>query len=218
MYNVETFYMLFFGFLICLFFDCLLYLSSGNQARWFKLHAIINTTIVGLTLDNVSMIFYNPQSGFDEKTFNFDGILTLSLHLYHCVFFKLRPIDYYHHGISVFVPIVLIPHINYRFNSLYYFTLSGFPGGINYYLLTCVKYKLIDKHTEKYFSACINSYIRMPLGCVATFYTYTAAINETDLQKQFSLGLMAFLIYANVCYFGKLSIENYGANMLIKND
>ena len=63
----------------------------------------------------------------------------------------------------------------------------------------------------------MNTYIRMPLGTIASFYTYTAGINETDIIKRNSLYIMSFLIFCNVSYFGKLSIENYGENKKLLN-
>ena len=203
---------LFFAIIMCGFVDLFLYIITGKKARWFKLHACINALIVGLTYNNVFMIVRNPQCGFDEKTTNIDGIFTVALHIYHCLFFQLKTIDYYHHGLSVFIPILLVPNINYRFNSLYYFTLSGLPGGLDYFALTMVKYNYIDKLLEKKFSSIINAYVRMPLGTIAAFYTYTAAVNENNIIIFISLNAMSFLVYYNVSYFGKLAIENHGEN------
>ena len=183
----------------------------------FKLHGCVNTIIVGLTLDNVYDMICDPQSGFDEKLNNIDGIFTIALHLYHCLFFKLKNMDYYHHGFSVFVPALLIPNINYRFNSLYYFTLSGLPGGLDYFALTLVKYNCLSKLNEKYFASLINAYVRMPLGSIAAFYTYTAAVNEANYIKMISLGSMTFILYYNVSFFGKLAIENYGESKKLLN-
>tara|TARA_B100000902_G_scaffold48234_1_gene55315 strand:- start:3500 stop:4156 length:657 start_codon:yes stop_codon:yes gene_type:complete len=203
---------LFFAIIFCGVFDMLLIIFSGWNARWFKLHACVNSLIVGLTIDNVYMMIQNPQCGFDKKNTHIDGIFTVALHIYHCLFFKLKTIDYYHHGFSVFIPVLLVPNITYRFNSLYYFTLSGLPGGLDYLALTMVKYDYMDKITEKKVSSLLNSYIRMPLGTIASFYTYTAAVNEKDPIIFSSLSIMCFLIYYNVSYFGKLAIENYGKN------
>ncbi len=203
--------------IICGFIDLSLIMLSGWKARWFKLHACINSLIVGLTVDNIYMMICDPQCGFEPKMNNIDGIFTVSLHLYHCLFFKLKGIDYYHHGLSVFVPILLVPNIKYKFNSLYYFTLSGLPGGLDYFALSLVKYDYISKLKEKQISSLLNTYIRMPLGNIAAFYTYTAAVNETDINKLISLGTMAFIIYFNVSYFGKLAIENYGENKKLLN-
>ena len=213
-----SFHWLFIGLLICGCIDAILVFTSGKQARWFKLHACMNSFIIGLTCENVYMMMMDPQCGFDPKYSHIDGFFTVALHLYHCLFFKLKPIDYYHHGLSVFVPVLFIPNINYRFNSLYYFTLSGLPGGLDYLALTFVKFGYLSKNTEKNFSSIMNAYIRMPLGTIASFYTYTAAVNETDMQKKVSLCVMCFLIYGNVSYFGKLAIENYGEKKLIKNN
>ena len=214
---VLSFHWLFIALFVCGCFDFILSITTGKKARWFKLHACMNSFIVGLTYENVYMMIKDPQSGFDENLSNIDGIFTVALHVYHCLFFELKPIDYYHHGISVFVPVLFMPNINYKFNSLYYFTLSGLPGGLDYLALTFVKFGNLNKTTEKKFSALMNSYIRMPLGTIASFYTYTAAVNETNLQKKVSLSVMCFLIYANVSYFGKLAIENFGEKKYIKN-
>lgn len=206
-------------FIICYMIDNILIISTGVKARWFKLHACYNTFIVGSTINDVYDILIDPNQGFNSQI-QVNGLAVLTLHIYHSIFFQLKPIDYYHHGISVFLPIMLVPNINYKFANLYYFNLCGLPGGIDYFALVFVKYNKISKTTQKYYSALTNTYIRIPLGIVACCFNYIAMLNETDTKIYYSLFIMGFIIYTNVLYFGKLSIENYAENkyLTIKQD
>jgi len=198
-------------FTVCYIIDNILIISTGVKARWFKLHACYNTFIVGSTINDVCDILIDPNQGFNEQI-QINGLAVLILHIYHCIFFDLKPIDYYHHGISVFLPIILVPNIKYKFASLYYFNLCGLPGGIDYFGLVFVKYNKMKKSTQKYYSSLTNAYIRIPLGIVACCFNYIAMANVTDREVYYSLLIMGLIIYTNVVYFGKLSIENYVEN------
>tara|TARA_B110000008_G_scaffold279648_1_gene327702 strand:+ start:4501 stop:5175 length:675 start_codon:yes stop_codon:yes gene_type:complete len=198
-------------FIVCYSIDNILIISTGIKARWFKLHACYNMVIVGSTINDVYDILIDPSQGFNHQI-QIHGSAVFILHLYHCIFFKLKPIDYYHHGISVFLPIMLIPSIPYKFVNLYYFNLCGLPGGIDYFALVLVKYNKMTKTTQKYYSSLTNAYIRIPLGIIACCFNYIAMLNQNNIKPYYSLLIMGFIIYSNVIYFGKLSIENYAEN------
>jgi len=217
--NYDILYLISIFFIWCYFFDTLLIFLTGNNARWFKLHACYNMFIVGYTIGDVYDIIINPQSGFNYKNQTI-GLAVLILHVYHCIFFDLKPIDYYHHGISVFFPILLIPNIQYKFTSLYYFNMCGLPGGIDYFGLVFVKYNKIKKITQKKISSLTNAYIRIPLGIVCCCYNYQAFLMVNDNIVLKSLMVMGIVIYTNVIGFGKLAIENYVENkyLTLKQD
>jgi len=206
-------------FLCCSFFDTILLYLTGPKARWFKLHACYNMFIVGSTISDIYDIIIEPSDGLTYKDTSV-GSAVLTLHLYHCLFFNLKRIDYYHHIISVFFPILLIPNIKYKFTSLYYFNMCGLPGGIDYFCLIFVKQKKMKKNTQKYISSLTNAYIRIPLGIVACCFNYKAVLMETDIVIILSLIMMGIIIYNNVIVFGKLAIENYVENtyLSIKQD
>jgi hypothetical protein len=199
-------------FVCCSFFDTMLLYSTGPKARWFKLHACYNMFIVGSTISDIYDIILEPNDGFNYRGDYSVGTAVAVLHLYHCLFFNLKPIDYYHHGLSVFFPILLVPNIKYKFTSLYYFNMCGLPGGIEYFCLIFVKQKKLKKKTQKYISSLTNAYIRMPLGIICCCFNYKAVLIETDIIIIMSLITMGLIIYTNVIGFGKLAIENYVEN------
>ena len=132
--------------------------------------------------------------------------------------FKLKPIDYWHHSISVFFPIILIPNIpKCRYNCVYYFIGTGLPGGLEYFSLVFNKYDYITRYQQKKISAYLNSYIRMPGGILACSYIYLNSFNINLIRERYCMYMLTFIIYCNVIYFGKMSIENYGENMYLKD-
>jgi len=213
--NSEWIYLLSFYFIICSLVDNFLVFFSGHNARWFKLHACYNFFIVGLTFDDIYSIILNPSTGFEYKDMRI-AFAVFILHFYHCIFFKLKPIDYYHHGLSVFFPAVIVPNICYRFTSIYYFNLCGLPGGIDYLNLVFVKEGYMTKITQKQYSSNLNAYIRIPLGIICCCYNYIGMKNTIDTKIYNSLAIMSFIIYINVVYFGKLAIENHSESKMLQ--
>lgn len=217
-YNIMNY--IIYSFFSCLIIDKLLTFFSGENARWFKLHACYNTLIVGLTCNEVIQMIQDPNSGFDEdKNIIMQGVYALMIHVYHCMFFTLKPIDYWHHGISVFIPGLLIPNLNTKvYCSLYFFIGTGLPGGIDYFCLTFYKYGHMSKFKQKKIAAYLNAYIRIPGGIIATLYTILDIKNETNIATIYSMYVMAVLTYLNVTYFGKMAIENYGENIYLNKN
>ena len=211
----DWIYLLSVYFVICSIIDNMIIYFSSYNGRWFKLHACYNFFIVGLTFDDIYSIILNPSTGFEYKNIEI-ALAVFTLHFYHCIFFKLKPIDYYHHGLSVFFPIVLVPNICYRFTSLYYFNLCGLPGGIDYLNLVFVKEGYMKKITQKKYASFLNAYIRIPLGIVCCCYNYIGMKNTIDTKIYTSLAIMSFIIYINVVYFGKLAIENHSETKYLK--
>jgi hypothetical protein len=212
MLYIIHFYYFILSFLLYRFFDSILILYTGRNGRWFKLHAVANFVVVGITSNDIYEIAINPYNAFQPKNHIMDGIFVLMIHVYHCIYFKLKPIDYPHHIISVFIPTFLIPNIHYRYTSLYTFIGSGLPGGLNYIALSMVKNQQMDRITEKQISSFLNAYIRIPGGIIATFLGLMSAVNEKNELTKYCIYTTSFLTYYNVVYFGKMAMENYGEN------
>ena len=207
-----------YSLLTCFIIDYSLILTTGTKVRWFKLHGCYNMVMVGLTIDNILKMIQNPYSGFDIINTDMAAIFALMIHIYHCIMFKLKPIDYWHHSISVFFPIILIPNIpKCRYNCVYYFIGTGLPGGLEYFSLVFNKYHYITRYQQKKISAYLNSYIRMPGGILACAYIYLNSFNIDLMHQRYCMYMLTFIIYSNVTYFGKMSIENYGENMYLKD-
>lgn len=211
---MNELYYLSLSFLLYFFLDTMLVYSSGKKGRWFKLHAAANCVIVGITINDIYSIVINPYNAFQPKHHIIDGIFTLMIHIYHCIYFELKTIDYPHHIISVFIPMFLIPNIPYRFTSLYTFVCSGLPGGLNYLALSLVKHGHLTRLREKEISSFLNAYIRIPGGVTATLFGLMVAVNEKNDLVKYCIYSTSFLTFHNVVYFGKMAMENYGENKI----
>ena len=203
-----------YSFILCYLIDSILIFTSGEKARWFKLHGCYNMLIVGLCFDNILSIVSNPNSGFDTVDIFLPGVYSITIHIYHCIYFKLKYMDYYHHILSVFVPCLIVPFINpCKYVNLYFFILTGLPGGLDYFGLCFYKYNIITKLQQKYISSILNAYIRIPGGIISVTYTILDTKNVTNTQSIICMYTMSFIVYFNVIYFGKMAIENYGENI-----
>ena len=203
-----------YSFIICYIIDSLLLFSTGEKGRWFKLHGCYNMLIVGLCFNDIISMISNPSSGFDTVNIFLPGVYSTTIHIYHCIYFKLKCIDYYHHILSVFAPCLIVPFINQsRYVNLYFFILTGLPGGLDYFGLCFYKYNIITKLQQKYISSILNSYIRIPGGIISVTYTILDIKNVSNIQSTISMYIISFIVYFNVTYFGKMAIENYGENI-----
>jgi hypothetical protein len=207
--NSYCFNTIFSFFIIYVCHYLLLYINK--KAIWFQLHFIINVMISILTYENVLDCLNNPMESNNAISNSLSAYLGLNLHLYHTVFFKLRSMDIYHHITSVFLcaPICLFYHT--KGLACYLFFNTGFPGGIDYFLLSLVKNNYIQNITEKKINSYLNAYIRMPGGLITSYLIYKDAnLFYTDnFYMRLGLYFLTFTAYLNSTYFGKLAIENY---------
>ena len=200
--------------------DSILIYLYGRKTRWFNLHACYNCVIVGLSCDYVYEIILNPSDGFlIDSTVYSVFIYGFMLHIYHCIYFKLKMIDYIHHISSVFFPMMLMPNvIPHKFISLYVFIGSGLPGGLEYFTLVFYKNGLIDKLTQKKWACNFNVYLRIPGGVFACTYGLLS-IKSTDIfEVQISSFILLTIIYLNVTIFDKMALKSYGEQIILNNN
>ena len=200
----------FVGLFPILLLDYLLVAMFGGRARWFQLHTAANAAICVASWSEVVDVMREPAVAVLQPTTNAWGsILAFCLHLYHVFFFKLSVTDQYHHAISAFMCMPFSIMLRTKVLSLIYFQATGVAGGIDYAMLTLVKHGRMDKLLEKQYNAWLNAYIRAPLGAVSAFLTVVVARHgETAAQRQ-GATVLAIIVFANSCVFGKMAIENY---------
>ena len=82
---------------------------------------------------------------------------------YHVLFFRLTQDDVFHH--LLFVPVVCLAHFAWPCGTsanILCFFISGFPGGVDYFMLGLVKNGQMRALKEKRLNASINTWIRAP--------------------------------------------------------
>jgi hypothetical protein len=181
------------------------------KARWFTLHAITNFIIAVTTFTDVLECIANPLVSSHPMTISIAGNIACTLHIYHCVFFKLRFEDWVHHFLSCFVFAPTCAKFTSKGLSVFYFFCTGFPGAVDYTVLSLVKDGRMAKKRQKQIASSLNAYIRMPGGvfCAGLLFKDGLNIYSTNIAG-LELILISIMIYANSCFYGKQAMENYG--------
>eukprot|EP00750_Incisomonas_marina_P016025 INCI18854.2.p1 GENE.INCI18854.2~~INCI18854.2.p1 ORF type:complete len:283 (+),score=33.09 INCI18854.2:152-1000(+) len=147
-------------------------LSKSHVARWYFIHAGTNAIITVLAVPDLYFTLAAPARGLSVRyceslpfpaCSDLPTCFIVGLHLYHVLFFKLTKDDVFHH--LLFVPVVCFAHFAFPCGSaanILCFFISGFPGGIDYFLLGLVKNKLMHPLKEKRLNCSINTWIRAP--------------------------------------------------------
>ena len=158
--------------------------SNITKARWFSLHAIFNFINVIGTHAAISYAITNP---IDLEINNKSSLqlysrysiwpttLTISLHLYHIKFFKLRYEDIIHH--CLFIPLLML-NLSYELKNVTLFFACGFPGMISYIALCLKKYGIITQEKTRQIAFYQNLWMRAPgllFVAFSVFYSHLYA-------------------------------------------
>jgi hypothetical protein len=182
------------------------------KARYFVLHTIVNAFVVYYVWNDVCALFTNPIRAFNRKP-QYDALdITVALHFYHVLFFKgLTWIDWVHH-----VPMMGIAITSYycpnsvivTTNGLLFF-LNGLPGGLDYFLLTLVKYNIIHPIKEKELNSYLNIWIRSPGVLFNTYNMYLTTVYANYTPSPVMKFLILAILTWNAQYFTYRVIGNY---------
>ena len=147
-----------------------------DNTRWFFIHSIGNLMVCYNALPDILVCFKEPIKCYTllwtNNSFNV-FYLSIAMHLYHSLFFKLNKADIIHHVLMCGIcgPISLYQKRILATNTLFF--LTGFPGCIDYFLLYLVKINKIEKNTEKEIYVYLTTWIRSPgLSCMTLLSAY----------------------------------------------
>ncbi len=198
--------------LFCLYFlDCLLSRSQllstgGPRARWFCLHSIGNAVVSLGALKDVAECILDHSSSHTRAEWLMPAGMGFSLHLYHCLAFKLRPEDWSHHLLYVFgVSPLLIFHPT-KATSVCLFFCTGLPGVLDYWLLTLVKIHRLPRKVQKRAAGFINAYLRMPGGALGASLLVQDGIGVH--QAGAGAAVLGGMMLLNSCYYGHQAIHS----------
>ena len=138
-----------------------------TKARYFALHTVANAIIAAVAFPDVVRVFTDHPSNAYTGSYNsaLPNAMAASIHLYHCIAFRLRAEDIFHHLLFV---LTLCPlAVPFKQNAgasacMAGFFATGLPGGINYLMLVLKIHDLISKDFEKKCYTFINIVIRAP--------------------------------------------------------
>lgn len=157
--------------------------ASLVEGRWFNIHFFGNLVVSTSAIYDVLSMFGMNILSVDPTTSiiaYFPTSMIMAVHIYHLLNFNLTSEDKFHH--YIFIPFVCFPamFMVHNFSGIVNFVaffMSGFPGGITYLLLTCVKNNVIDRLTEKRISVYINNYVRMPGLVIGAYIGWLYAVH-----------------------------------------
>lgn len=186
------------------------------EAKYFIVHTITNGLIVYFSYECFFEFFQDPfRSGFclDGRCKNqIPNLLTFSLHLYHLLHYKMKPIDLIHHYPSFIGNIINMFYPSGPLQNYTFMFIMGVPGMIDYGCLSLVKYDKMDKKTEKKVNSFLNLYIRSPGLIISSFSVLEALINHNNLFVSSLHKWCAFIIcihnFWNAQYFMGKAIKS----------
>ena len=197
----------------------LIRLQLNSKSTWFFLHAFANFVIALCCVPAILSILKEPDNALNSeyhKNLSSGNKVPLSfvntLHLYHILFFKCNSNDLFHH--IVFIPCLGLPGQIYDWGAMsnwLAFFVCGLPGGIDYFLLGFQKAGLLKNVDQKYISAKLNMWFRMPgvLSIISIMLTQTK-----DLNVPFWAVLLQYLFMpVNVIFYAESSVRSHQSKM-----
>ena len=208
--NVQYIYNI--GEVLCVipFTDFVLIKLFGSTARWFQLHSAINFLISYLIWEDIYSFIFYPLYAIKVNTDFKVVYYIIYLHSYHFFIKKLQLIELIHHVLFVFMGVLpCIFFWNYNIINLWILSGCGLPGAIEYFMLSLVKKDMLSCKRQKYISANINNYMRLPIAMYGLSLTYIAYMEKIIYCNSIFLIYICILIYTNGTFFNKVAIENY---------
>lgn len=180
-----------------------------TKARWFSLHAIINFINVLCTYKSVVHAISKPiELVMDKSVYSINlqsenniwsTVMTVTLHIYHLLFFELRYEDILHH--IIFIPFLLC-NVSYEAKNLMLFFANGLPGMISYIALCCKRYNIITKQTEKQITLYQNLYLRYPGILFSSFCVfYSSKYAKIPTKDLIMTSMLCILSNINGLYY-----------------
>lgn len=191
-------------------------MARFTKARYFFLHVVANLMISILCLPDVYYVLTDPLSALaSHHTIHWPTAIVFSVHIYHVLFFKnLQWIDWLHHILMVAVgaPLLITGEVGplMNFNN---FWMCGVPGGIDYFMLLCVKQGWMSPLTEKKHNTTINVWMRAPfLVCTGTLVFvqgFVQAVSTVPSYVKLTRYFLMFLACWNALFFMERVVGNY---------
>jgi len=183
-----------------------------KKARWFILHIIANVFVVKYVWGDLFSLLKNPITAFNRIPI-YDGLnITVALHFYHAIFFSNLPvIDWIHHilMISIAITSYFCPSsVIVATNGLLFF-LNGLPGGLDYLLLTLVRYNIISPIKEKELNSYLNIWIRSPGVIIGTYNMYLTSVYSGYNPHAITKAIITCILMWNAQYFTYRVVGNY---------
>ena len=200
------------SFLFCMVVDQLLRRFLHDEgARWYFIHAIVNAIVTWLVIPDCIALLRDPLAALEAPYTDAPLAITVGLHVFHCAlqFKTLTAIDWAHHIVSNFLVCFLI--FPFRYGPLVSWGclfVCGLPGGLDYFMLFCVKMGVMSKLAEKRANRVLNMWMRLP-GIISFIpFAWCCHVTGRSHVPGAVLALQAGLNAVNGIYFADRVVAN----------
>ena len=185
-----------------------------SKGRWLFLHAMANFAVTVFSARDSITAFLDPAASCIGDYSLIPVQIIAALHLYHLLAFRnLSTDDWVHHLLfgGVISGIGMTYHAGPLQNLVAMF-ICGLPGGVDYLLLTLVKYGVVPKLEEKKWNARINVWLRSPGLMLCAVFMYVALMygseESTCSKHKWKTCATAALIFLNGQYYMQVVVGN----------
>ena len=187
------------------------------ESRYFLMHVIVNSLIICACIDDVFLFLENPSAKMfcnspTECSNQLPNIMTMALHNYHMLFYKMKRIDLVHHIPAFFGGIINALYPTSSLQNFTFFFIMGLPGLIDYFILFMMKYGFVSKKKEKIVNCFLNVWIRSPGLIVSSFSIFQSLLMHRERFGSVFHIIAAVIImchnFWNGQYFMSLAIES----------
>ena len=197
------------------FTDTILYqFIKKESTRYFIFHSLFNLYIVYLTWNTFIDCIFNPMNIFDNDYNDISILSTLSImnfHIYHLITHieELSMETMLHHLVGAIInPIMTINQPIGKLPVMHNIILCGIPGGIDYVLLSLVKFNFMGKMKEKKINRFLNLLIRWPFIFLSN-YLYFMNVYNYNISLSLYIIIPILINNYNAIYFCDKVIGNY---------
>ena len=188
--------------------------KHNELIKWFFVHSLTNYFIAYYCINDIILCLNNINTCY-LISWNYNSYsayyLSLLLHIYHLLFYKVTKTDLIHHLTMCGIAGPLIFYQNSIISSVSLFFMSGLPGMIDYFILFLVKIGKYDSLKQKQNYINISIWLRSP-GCLLSVYLAIPGLIEyykTSLFDFYILLIMAILVFWNGQYYLMKTVNDY---------
>ena len=188
--------------------------NHSKSTKWFFVHSLTNFFITYYSINDIILCLDDLSNCYSISWNNNSYIvykLSILLHIYHILLYKINKTDLIHHFIMCGICGPLIYCKNNIISSVCLFFMSGLPGMIDYFTLFLVKIGKVSSIRQKKNYLLISIWIRSP-GCLFSAFLSIPGLIEfynTNLVDFFMFFIMSNLIFWNGQYYLMITINDY---------
>ena len=179
-----------------------------DSARWYRVHLLSNLGIAYVTAGPFVRLLTSPSTltALRPHPGLSDAVkFAMALHLYHCVAWRLRPSDVWHHVTSVLGAGLATSGLPLPLQSSLVWVGCGLPGGLDYLGLCLRKSGWVGERLQRKWTAVINMMLRAPVGALVSHWVALHAYEA----RSYRAAAVAVVAFVNVAYYNHQAARSY---------